>query len=74
MGLAGCSATSPRAASSTRSACGRTVYFGNPARPDLLRAAGVGADRLLVAALENVYEILWAVDVAEHITRWRQAA
>lgn len=53
-GSAACSATSPRAASSTRSACGWTVYFGNPAGPDLLSAASAGGARLLVVALENV--------------------
>ncbi len=43
---------------------GSTVYFGNPARPDLLRAAGAETARLLVVALEDVEETLEVVDVA----------
>ncbi len=43
---------------------GAKVYFGNPARPDLLRAAGADTAKLLVVALEDVDEILQVVDVA----------
>ena len=43
---------------------GATVYFGNPARPDLLRAAGAERAKLLVVALEDVDEVLEVVDIA----------
>jgi Kef-type K+ transport system membrane component KefB/voltage-gated potassium channel Kch len=43
---------------------GAKVYFGNPARPDLLRAAGAERAKLLVVALENMDEILEVVDIA----------
>ena len=43
---------------------GSKVYFGNPARPDLLRAAGAERAKLLVVALEDVDEILEVVDIA----------
>ncbi len=43
---------------------GSKVYFGNPARPDLLRAAGAATAKLLVVALEDMDEILQVVDVA----------
>ena len=43
---------------------GAKVYFGNPARPDLLRAAGAERAKLLVVALEDVDEILEVVDIA----------
>ena len=43
---------------------GSKVYFGNPARPDLLRAAGAERAKLLVVALENMDEILEVVDIA----------
>ena len=43
---------------------GSKVYFGNPTRPDLLRAAGAEQAKLLVVALENVDEVLQVVDVA----------
>ena len=43
---------------------GSKVYFGNPARPDLLRAAGAERAKLLVVALEDMDEILEVVDVA----------
>ena len=44
---------------------GAKVYFGNPARPDLLRAAGAKNAKLLVVALEDTDEILEVVDVAQ---------
>ncbi len=40
------------------------VYYGNPARPDLLRAAGAERASLLVVALDDMEEILQVVDVA----------
>ena len=43
---------------------GAKVYYGNPARPDLLRAAGAETAKLLVVALEDQDEILQVVDVA----------
>ena len=43
---------------------GNKVYFGNPGRPDLLRAAGAETAKLLVVALEEVDEILEVVDMA----------
>ena len=43
---------------------GAKVYFGNPARPDLLRAAGAERAKLLVVALEDMDEILEVVDIA----------
>jgi voltage-gated potassium channel Kch len=43
---------------------GAKVYFGNPARPDLLRAAEADQAKLLIVALEDVEEILQVVDVA----------
>ncbi|MBN9561925.1 MAG: cation:proton antiporter [Alphaproteobacteria bacterium] len=42
---------------------GNKVYYGNPARPDLLRAAGAERARLLVVALDNPEETLRVVDV-----------
>ena len=42
---------------------GGRVYFGDPARPDLLRAAGAETAKLLVVAVENVEEALRIVDV-----------
>ena len=44
---------------------GSKVYFGDPARPDLLRAAGAETAKLLVVALEDMDEILQVVDVAK---------
>ncbi len=41
---------------------GSTVYFGNPERPDLLRAAGAETAKLLVVALEDMEEMLRVVD------------
>ncbi len=43
---------------------GAQVYFGNPARPDLLRSAGAATARLLVVALEDMDETLRVVDIA----------
>ena len=43
---------------------GSKVYYGNPARPDLLRAAGAERAKLLVVALDDMEEILRVVDVA----------
>ena len=43
---------------------GTKVYFGNPARPDLLRSAGAETARLLVVALEDMDETLRVVDIA----------
>ncbi len=42
---------------------GNKVYFGNPARPDLLRAAGAETARLLIVALDDMDEALRVVDV-----------
>jgi CPA2 family monovalent cation:H+ antiporter-2/glutathione-regulated potassium-efflux system protein KefB len=44
---------------------GNKVYYGDPARPDLLRAAGAESARLLVVALDNIEETLKVVDVAK---------
>ena len=43
---------------------GTKVYFGNPARPDLLRSAGAETAKLLIVALDDVEEGLRLVDVA----------
>ena len=43
---------------------GAKVYYGNPSRPDLLRAAGADHAALLVVALDDMEEILRVVDVA----------
>jgi monovalent cation:proton antiporter-2 (CPA2) family protein len=43
---------------------GAKVYYGNPSRPDLLRAAGAEHAKLLVVALDDMEEILRVVDVA----------
>ncbi len=42
---------------------GNKVYYGNPARSDLLRAAGAERARLLVVALDNPEETLRVVEV-----------
>jgi voltage-gated potassium channel Kch len=42
---------------------GTKIYYGNPARPDLLRAAGAEHAKLLVVALENMEEAIAVVDV-----------
>ena len=43
---------------------GNTVYYGNPSRPDLLRAAGAETARLLVVTLADPEESLRVVEVA----------
>jgi CPA2 family monovalent cation:H+ antiporter-2/glutathione-regulated potassium-efflux system protein KefB len=43
---------------------GTKVYYGNPGRPDLLRAAGAETARLLVVALSDMEETLRVVEVA----------
>ena len=43
---------------------GSKVYFGDPARPDLLRAAGAEHAKVLVVAVDDVAEALKVVDVA----------
>jgi len=43
---------------------GTKVYYGNPARPDLLRAAGAETARLLVVALADPDDVTAVVDVA----------
>ena len=43
---------------------GSRVYYGDPSRPDLLRAAGAEHARLLVIALEDVEETLQVIDIA----------
>jgi len=42
---------------------GNKVYFGDPARPDLLRAAGAEQSRLLVNCLSEIEENIEVVDV-----------
>lgn len=43
---------------------GSTVYFGNPERPDVLRAAGAETARLLVVTVEETEENLRVVEIA----------
>ncbi len=43
---------------------GAQVFYGNSARPDLLRAAGAASARLLIVALEDVEANLEVVEVA----------
>ena len=43
---------------------GNKVYFGDPARPDLLRAAGAEQARLLIVAQDNMEDVLRIVEVA----------
>lgn len=43
---------------------GSKVYFGDPARPDVLRAAGAATAKLLVVATENMEEAIRIADVA----------
>ncbi len=43
---------------------GSKVYYGNPARPDVLRAAGAEHARLLVVALDDMEQTLRVVEVA----------
>jgi monovalent cation:proton antiporter-2 (CPA2) family protein len=42
---------------------GGKVYFGNPAREDVLRAAGAGSAKLLVIALDDTEEALALADI-----------
>ena len=42
---------------------GGKVYFGNPAREDVLRAAGAGGAKLLVIALDDTEEALVLADM-----------
>ena len=44
---------------------GSKVYFGNPTRPDLLRAAGAETAKLLVVAVDDMEEALRIVDTAK---------
>jgi monovalent cation:proton antiporter-2 (CPA2) family protein len=44
---------------------GSTVYFGDPGRPDLLRAAGAENSRLLVNCLADIEENIALVDVVQ---------
>jgi len=43
---------------------GSKVYYGNPSRPDVLRAAGAEHARLLVVALDDMEQTLRVVEVA----------
>jgi monovalent cation:proton antiporter-2 (CPA2) family protein len=43
---------------------GNQVYFGDPARPDLLRAAGADTARLLIVAIDDMEHALRIVDMA----------
>ena len=43
---------------------GGKIYYGNPGRPDLLRAAGAETARVLVVALADVEESLRVIDIA----------
>jgi monovalent cation:proton antiporter-2 (CPA2) family protein len=43
---------------------GTKVYFGDPTRPELLRAAGAESAQLLVVALDDMAETLRVVEVA----------
>jgi voltage-gated potassium channel Kch len=42
---------------------GNKVYYGDPGRPDLLRAAGADTAKLLVVALDDMEEVLRVVDI-----------
>ncbi len=44
---------------------GTKVYFGNPAREEVLRAAGAGTARILVVALDDIDETLRTVEIAK---------
>jgi monovalent cation:proton antiporter-2 (CPA2) family protein len=44
---------------------GNKVYFGDPTRPDLLRAAGAERAQLLVVALDHMQDTLRVVEVAK---------
>jgi monovalent cation:proton antiporter-2 (CPA2) family protein len=43
---------------------GNKVYFGDPTRPDLLRAAGAEQAKLLIVAQDNMEDVLRVVEVA----------
>lgn len=45
---------------------GTAVYFGDPTRPDLLRAAGAENAKLLLAVLDDMEAVLRIVEVAKH--------
>ena len=44
---------------------GIKVYFGDPTRPDLLRAAGAEQAKLLIVALDDMNAVLRTVDMAK---------
>jgi voltage-gated potassium channel Kch len=44
---------------------GTPVYYGDPARPDLLRAAGAETAKVLVVAVEDMEEAIRVVDIAK---------
>ena len=44
---------------------GNKVYFGDPTRPDMLRAAGAEHAKLLIVALDDMPAVLRIVDVAK---------
>jgi Kef-type K+ transport system membrane component KefB len=44
---------------------GNKVYFGDPTRPDVLRAAGAESAKLIVVALGDMEAVLSTVDVAK---------
>ena len=44
---------------------GNKVYFGDPARPDMLRAAGADQAKLLVVAMDDMQAVLGIVDTAK---------
>ncbi len=46
---------------------GSKVYFGNPERPELLRAAGAETAKLLVVALDDMEETLRVVEIARRL-------
>ncbi len=45
---------------------GTKVYFGDPTRPDVLRAAGVEQAKLLVVAMDDPTGVLRMVDMVKH--------
>jgi monovalent cation:proton antiporter-2 (CPA2) family protein len=44
---------------------GNKVYFGDPTRPDLLRAAGADEAKLLLVVLDHMEDVLRVVEVAK---------
>ena len=46
---------------------GTKVFYGDPTRPELLRAAGADTARVLVVALEDMQENLTVVDMAQRL-------